>query len=344
MRLSEFLREHASDILARRSAGPVRIPDPTLRDVLLALAEALERPQDEVRSNLGQALACTDEPLTVAELAAEMASLRTSVLTAWAEAASGEGALRDAAQFCRALDQLLLDAMLAFGQRLDEAMNRSLAVIGHDLRNSLGAISMSSSLLSRAGSLPEELRKPAGGILSTVARMKHMVNDLEDLARVRLGKGMPIVRASVDLQPILAAAIKELQDLNADFSIEFFCGGDLKGSWDAARLAQALANLVRHAVQYGSFREPVRVSAEGLAEEVLLSVTNRGLPEPLHPLRMGIDPMLVQRAEDSDARTGAGGFRLGLSIAAAIAAAHGGTLEIAGTSAGTALVLRLPRR
>ncbi len=203
---------------------------------------------------------------------------------------------------------------------------------------------MSSSLLSRAPAVPEELRKPVGGIVSTVARMKYMVNDLEDLARVRLMKGMPIARASVDLQPIAAAVVKDLKDLNADFTIEFFCGGDLKGSWDGARVGQALANLVRHAVQYGSFREPIRVQAEGLPGEVVLSVANSGLPEPMHPLQAGGDPMVRQPADDSDSRSGARGFRLGIYIAAAIAAAHGGTLDISGGPGGTTLALRLPRR
>ena len=157
MPLSRFLRERALEILSRRSAAPAggRVPEEALRELLLALADALEHPPGEARSTLGPALAHTGEPLTLGELAGEICSLRASVLAVWTETGTGDpSALADAARFDRALDQVLLDAMLAFGRSLDYSMNHSLAVIGHDLRNSLGAISMSSSLLARAGSLP----------------------------------------------------------------------------------------------------------------------------------------------------------------------------------------------
>jgi signal transduction histidine kinase len=348
MRLSEFLRAHAPRIVAGRdrSTEDQGALDRALVELLRALADVLEDPQGEARSSLGRMLSHAEEPLTMGELVTEVCSLRRNVLREWARAGEGEGlALADACRFDEALDQALIDSMLALGQRLDDAMNRSLAVVGHDLRNSLGAISMSASLLARSGSLPEDLRRPVGGIASTVGRMKHMVNDLEDLGRVRLGKGMPIVRARVDLRTILGAAVKEMQDLNPDFTIRFSSSGDLDGSWDGARIGQALANVVRHTAQYGSFREAICVSVEGRPGELVLSVSNRGLPAPEQPRSASADPMLHQEAGEAESRAGTGGFRLGLYIAAEIAVAHGGTLEVSSTEAdGTVLCLRLPRK
>jgi len=346
MILSEFIRTH-SGLIAGEWMKSAEAGSPALRDrvgdILLAAAERMEEPGEEKKRSLARGLVCTAEPLTLAQLVSEFCSLRATVLRVWADAAQADAGA--AARFERALDELLLDSVQALVQQQDESMNRSLAVLGHDLRNSLGAISMSASVLSRSPGLPQELAKPVGGILSTVARMKHMVGDLDDLARVRLAGGMPIARAGVDIEPVCRRVLQEIQTVYPDFSIRFQASGDLSGNWDGERIGQALGNVVRHAAQYGSFREPIAVSAEGRPDEVVFAVRNRGLPRPIQPPYGAPDPLRGGRPGEAASRDGTTGFRLTLYIAGEIMAAHGGTMEISSSeNEGTIFTLRLPRR
>jgi signal transduction histidine kinase len=279
------------------------------------------------------------------QIVSELSALRDAVLESWrALTAKDRGAAPpDAMAFDQALDDLLVAAIAEHTVKQDDAMSLSLAVIGHDLRNSLGAISMSSTVLSRSGNLPAELAKPANGILATVARMKGLVNDLVDLSRVRVGKMMPIAPAPADLEGVCRQVLEELQAVNSDFAIRFSAQGDLKGDWDAARVGQALSNLVAYAVQYGSFGEPFVVRAEGRADELVLCVSNRGTPTPA-PLDLLFDPLLQLRPYETAPGQQPSGFRLGLYIAREIAAAHGGTLEArASEDQGTTFAMRLPR-
>jgi signal transduction histidine kinase len=348
MRLSDFIRARAGVIAGQWVQSP-KARAPALGDqvgkILLVVADDMENPSGDAQHAAARGL-LPGGHLGVDQLVVEFGALREDVLRLWSEVPqqAGNHALAEVMRFDRAMDRVLAESVEELSRKLDESMNRSLAVIGHDLRNSLGAISMSAGVLSRSGNLPGELAKPVGGILTTVARMKYLVIDLEDLARVRLGRGMPIKRASVDIEAICRPVLKDIEAINPDFLIRFDSSGDLSGNWDGARIGHALGNLVRHAAQYGSFRAPIVVSAQGRSEEVVLSVGNQGLPMPAHPLHAGPDRLIQDRPWEADSRDGASGFHLGLYIASEIVAAHGGTIDVSSSQTeGTVFTLRLPR-
>jgi len=217
-----------------------------------------------------------------------------------------------------------------------------LAILGHDLRNPLSAISGNAGLLLRYGGLTEPQRKAVNRISISSDRMARMINDLLDFTRARLGGGYPVNRARMNVHDVLRQVVEELEVAHPQRRFELSLAGNGWGDWDADRIAQAASNLVGNAVQYSPEDSPVKVSAQDEGEGICVQVHNLGLPIPAGRLPHIFDPF-VRGVEGtrSTARTGLG---LGLYITHEIARAHGGTLRVTSTEAdGTRFWMNLPR-
>ena len=214
-----------------------------------------------------------------------------------------------------------------------------MAVLGHDLRNPLGAIMASAEVVGMA-SQDENVKQFSRRILSSAQRMTRMIEDLLDVTRARVAGGIPIRPQAMDLQPVLERVLSEIRAIHPTRAIDVVASGDLHGTWDSERLAQVVSNLVTNALQHGAPDVPVSVEADGsAAQEVTLCVRNGGsisedrraaLFDPFHD---------VSRMAES--RNGLG---LGLYIVREIVLAHGGNVDVhAGSTNETAFWVRLPR-
>jgi signal transduction histidine kinase len=174
--------------------------------------------------------------------------------------------------------------------------------------------------------------------------MARMVGDLLDLTSSRLGTGIAVSPRPMDLAVLCDQVISELEIVHPKAEIRFAPHGALRGEWDPDRLYQAISNLVANALQHGAENGKVTVVADQRPEEVRLLVHNEGPPIPERALEKIFDPMVREPARDHRDRH-AGGLGLGLFIARAVAAAHGGALTVTSTEKdGTTFTLRLPVR
>ncbi len=217
-----------------------------------------------------------------------------------------------------------------------------LAILGHDLRNPLNAISGNAGLLLRYGGLTEPQRKAVNRISISSDRMTRMINDLLDFTRARLGGGYPVNRARMNVHDVLRQVVEELEVAHPQRRFELSLSGNGWGDWDADRIAQAASNLVGNAVQYSPEDSPVNVSAKDDGDGVCVQVHNLGLPIPAERLPHIFDPFVrgVEGGRGA-ARTGLG---LGLYITHEIVRAHGGTLRVTSTETdGTRFWMNLPR-
>ncbi|MEO7336278.1 MAG: hybrid sensor histidine kinase/response regulator [Caldimonas sp.] len=214
------------------------------------------------------------------------------------------------------------------------------AMLGHDLRNPLSAILASASGLEKHAGGDEMLRKISGRMVSSSKRMSRLIDDMLDLARARLGGGIPLAREPVDLSTLASTVVDELRAAHPDSHLEIASAGSAHGTWDPGRMAQVLSNLMTNALLHGSAAQPVHLAIDGTGDDsVVIRVRNDGriasevLPHVFDPFRGGA----TQRGQGS-------GLGLGLYIVRQIVLAHGGRIEVEGTDSGHTLVhASLPR-
>jgi signal transduction histidine kinase len=170
--------------------------------------------------------------------------------------------------------------------------------------------------------------------------MSRMIEDMLDMARARLGGGIPLKRELADLGALVTRVVNEVQAAYPERQIEVQQAGDLGGNWDGERLAQVVSNLLGNALQHGDASGVVRVSVDGTqTDAVVIRVENSGtIPPDLLPQLF--DPFRGARRQTGRTE----GLGLGLYIVQQIVLAHGGSVDVqSGNDNRTAFVVRIPR-
>jgi sigma-B regulation protein RsbU (phosphoserine phosphatase) len=222
-----------------------------------------------------------------------------------------------------------------------ELREQFIAVLGHDLRNPLAAISAGARILQRSGALHEhkELRV-LDMINTTVTRMSGLIDNVLDFARGRLGGGITLSRdASRPLEPVLEQVVDELRTAARGRVIETRIAITEPVNCDRTRVGQLVSNLIGNALTHGAPNEPVRIGASTEGGVFELWVANAGDPIPATAMDKLFEPFF--RGEVRDSRQGLG---LGLHIASQIAKAHGGRIAVTSTPEETRFVFTMPLR
>jgi signal transduction histidine kinase len=233
------------------------------------------------------------------------------------------------------------ERMIGELQRTVKSNELFAGILGHDLRNPLGAILMSATVLSRKAT-DEVTARTVTRILSAGQRMNRMITQLLDFTQVRASGGLPIAPSWVDVAPIFQQAIDELLPGSGGQGAgrpELERQGDTRGWWDPDRLAQLASNLMSNAIRHGSSQRPVRVSLRADPRRgVVIEVRNGGIIAP-DLLPIIFDPF--RRGELRERRSG--GLGLGLFITREIVAAHRGNLGVVCSDDETVFTVELPR-
>lgn len=212
------------------------------------------------------------------------------------------------------------------------------AVLGHDLRNPLGAILNGAELVARLAGDDDKLAKVARLMRSSGERMARMIEQLLDVARIRAGR-LEMQPREADLGELARHVVEELQRHGKGARVVLGIRGDARGRFDPDRLGAAISNLVANALQHGRESSPVRVTVDGEGEALGVEVANDGVVPPA-TLESMFEPFHARRPGGGNA----GGLGLGLYIVHEFVRAHGGTLEASSSEeAGTTIRLRVPR-
>ncbi|MBI6948843.1 GAF domain-containing sensor histidine kinase [Pseudomonas koreensis] len=218
-----------------------------------------------------------------------------------------------------------------------ELREQFIAVLGHDLRNPLFAISAGAEMLLRKHPDPA-IDVRVRNILGSAQRATRLVDDVLDFARGRLGKGIPVnIQPCADLTEAVQQVVTEIRNVHPQRTIHASIG-DLQGlPCDRARIAQLLSNLLANAVAHGDPAGDIEVIAQVEHGALMLAVKNQGrIPE-------AVLPHLFQPYSRPNASTPQAGLGLGLYIASQIAQSHGGHLHVASTAqSGTLFTFSLP--
>ncbi|AKZ62577.1 chemotaxis protein CheY [Herbaspirillum hiltneri N3] len=214
------------------------------------------------------------------------------------------------------------------------------AILGHDLRNPLGAVLTAATLIQRAYK-EDVAQKASMQIINSGKRMGRLIDGMLDLARARLAGGIPLTRQPVSLDEVMQRVVQEHQAAFPESRIELQIDGNPAGHWDPDRLSQVAANLLGNAIRHGKPGETVLVLLDGNApEQATFSVVNAGsiapevLPGIFDPFRSG--------APYNGHNEGLG---LGLYIVQQIVHAHQGEIDVqSGSGDKTVFTVTIPRQ
>jgi PAS domain S-box-containing protein len=216
---------------------------------------------------------------------------------------------------------------------------RMIGILGHDLRNPLAAVRVLATLLLRQEDLPEGARTRVEEIARAGERMLEMIGTLLDFTSFRFKGGLPIAPVPTDLHEVCRGVVAELVAAEPGRTIQLSLEGDGRGTWDPARMAQVVSNLVANALEHGARNGTVRVSVGGCEDDVVVEVENQGPAIAPDRLSAIFEPFGGGSALPGSSR----GLGLGLYIVRQVVSAHCGAVEVHSTDRGTTFTVRLPR-
>ncbi len=237
-----------------------------------------------------------------------------------------------------ALERLALsETALLDERRSSELREQFIAVLGHDLRSPLGAIDAGARVLDLLP-LGEEAVPVVGLIRRSAARMAGLIDNILDFARGRLGGGLSLTRLpDAGLAAVLEQVLAEQRSAWPHRIVHSELALHRPVDCDGQRIAQLFSNLLANALLHGDPQGPVRVYARSGDGGFELAVANHGTPIPLET-----QARLFQPFSRASARADQQGLGLGLYIAAEIARAHGGSLEVESSPEETRFTFRMP--
>lgn len=340
------LRDHADEILLA-----------TVRDMRSAqsAAERTAKSQGHRGGDGGAALNGASEQhamgrlgsgFDLLEVVSEYRALRASVLRQWHDSGfpSHDSDVDDVTRFNESIDQSLAKAVSSYTKRVDQSRDLFLAILGHDLRNPLNSIAMSALLLPHLVPLTEKAVDVASQISTNAGVMARMISDLLDYTRTRLGAGMPVSPARMDLSVLCQELYGEFVTAHPNRHIRLQSESEVWGNWDRDRLRQAMSNLLGNAIQHSPEGASVELKVIGERSDAIVTIYNAGPPIPPGELAKIFDPLVRGSSAEHPNVNRPGSIGLGLYIARAITESHGGTINVTSSNeAGTAFTMRLPR-
>ncbi len=223
--------------------------------------------------------------------------------------------------------------------RQTEMEHHLIAMVSHDLRNPLSAITLSASL-GLAHTEEPKLRRLLERIQVSANRGVRLIHDLLDFNLMQHGGALPIQRQTLDLGPVVKEQLDEVLFSRPEREVKLELDGDLTGNWDPDRVSQVVSNLVSNALHHTTEEVLVAVRVTGYAHHVELSVHDQGAGIAPDVRKRLFQPFVRGIAGNNTGRS----VGLGLFITRAIVEAHGGTVTCQSEPGrGTTFTVLLPR-
>ncbi|HEY2745164.1 MAG TPA: ATP-binding protein [Polyangia bacterium] len=228
-------------------------------------------------------------------------------------------------------------------RELADAKDRFLSIASHELRSPITSLRATTSLLQLDPSaVADATRREVllARIQRQIDRLSTLVERLLDTTRLNAGE-LPLDYADCDLAALCHDAAEHARLTDREHAYIVDAPQPIAGRWDAARIEQALTNLLSNACRYSPPQSEIVVRARADEARAVVEVIDRGA---------GIAPEQQQRLFTPFFRGAAaarhkGGLGLGLYITREIVRRHGGTMKV--TSAlgqGATFSFELPRQ
>ncbi|MDY0977206.1 response regulator [Massilia sp. CFBP9012] len=226
-------------------------------------------------------------------------------------------------------------------ERKSHAKDEFLAMLGHELRNPLSAITSASSLIGLAGAAPDTVARARAIIQRQSQHLSRIVDDLLDLSRAMSGKIL-LARQATDLSRLVASCLETFRATGRTDGYRIAV--ELAPGWvdgDPTRLEQIVSNLLDNALKYTPNGGAIDISLARTGNDVMLCVRDSGVGIPPELLPQVFD-VFVQGAISIDRSQG--GLGIGLSLVRRLVELHGGSVaaDSPGAGLGSSFTIRLP--
>lgn len=231
------------------------------------------------------------------------------------------------------------DLMETLEDRVHER-DRFLAILGHELRNPLGAILLASQMKDDDGKLDGD---HAELIERQSRHLTRIVNDLLDLSRLVSGK-IVLKRQIIDLSDAVHQAMETVRAAAARHKVAIEikpATTPLPVDVDPVRTDQIITNVLTNAIKYTPEGGHVVVTLERDGDQAVVRVTDDGVG--IAPDRIGTIFELFAQAENAIGRA-QGGMGIGLALVRNLLHLHGGTItaQSDGIGKGSAFAVHFP--
>ncbi|HME93843.1 MAG TPA: response regulator [Methylomirabilota bacterium] len=235
-----------------------------------------------------------------------------------------------------ALDNCLLYREI---EERDIRKEQFVAMLAHELRNPLGAITSAVAVMEMVGGDAGDRAREI--IKRQLHGLAQLVEDLVDTTRITTGK-IRLTRSPINLAESVTRCLRTIEI--AGRTQGHHVAVDAQEAWihaDSARIDQVLANLIGNALKYTPAGGHITVRVRAVDDRAVCEVTDTGL---------GMSPEVLQRAfelfyqEERSSDRGRGGLGIGLTLVRQLVELHGGTVDATsdGEGRGSRFTIRLP--
>jgi signal transduction histidine kinase len=222
---------------------------------------------------------------------------------------------------------------------VNERKDEFLALLAHELRNPLAAISSSVELAE----LQDEKSEPLGVIKRHSTYITRLLEDLLDVSRISYGK-ITLRPEIVDARAAAADAVEATRTLMESHKIELVVSQPNEPLWvnaDPTRLEQIMANLLSNAAKYTDPEGQISLTLARSGKMVIIEVKDSGIGIPADSLKDIFTAFAQVKETVSRSR---GGLGLGLKLVKSLTELHGGRVyaESEGAGKGSRFIVHLP--
>ncbi len=231
-------------------------------------------------------------------------------------------------------------AARAEAEQANRTKDEFLAMLGHELRNPLGAITTALRVVDLCGLADDRGIQAREIITRQMGSLVRLVDDLLDVGRLTTGK-IALARVPVDLAAVVRRGVTAVASEGSPSRIECLAAEPVWMEADETRLEQIVSNLLGNALKFTPPGGRIIVDVSAAAGEVILRVEDTG---------MGIAPDLLPRIFDlfvqgeTELHRPRAGLGIGLTLVRRLVDLHGGRVEAAsgGLGRGSVFTVRFP--
>ena len=228
-------------------------------------------------------------------------------------------------------------------RRADRLKDEFLAMLAHELRNPLAAISAATHLLGAGEAAGDDWETGLNIVRRQTRHLTRIIDDLLDVSRITRGK-MQLKRQPLDVREIVRRTIENLPgffDARKHDLVLSLPEAPLPVDADPARLEQILGNLLTNAVKYTNEGGRIAFDAAREGDEIVVQVQDTGIGIAAEALPRIFEPFAQVEASLDRSQ---GGLGIGLTLVKTLVEMHEGTVSARseGPGTGSEFTVRLP--